>query len=123
MFLDYVIVFLVGGSICLIGQILLIRTQMTTARILVLFLVLGVVLEAFGIYEPFAEFAKSGAMIPICGFGSSLAKGAIEGATTGNVLGVLKGGLSATASGIATAVFFSYIFAIIFSSHTKKYGK
>ncbi|MBQ8749020.1 MAG: SpoVA/SpoVAEb family sporulation membrane protein [Clostridia bacterium] len=123
MLLDYLIVFLVGGGICLIGQILVIRTQMTTARILVLFLLLGVVLEAFGLYQPFAEFAKSGAMIPICGFGSTLARGAIEGAATGNILGVLKGGLSATASGLAAAVFFSYIFAMIFRSRTKKTGK
>lgn len=123
MFLDYIIVFLVGGAICLIGQILIIRTNMTTARILVLFLVLGVVLEAFGVYEPFAEFAKSGAMIPICGFGSTLAKGAIEGAATGSLLGVIKGGLSATAAGIATSVFCSYIFAMIFNSRTKKVGK
>ncbi len=123
MFLDYVIVFLVGGAICLVGQVLIIRTQMTTARILVLFLVLGVALEAFGLYEPFAEFAKSGAMIPICGFGSTLARGAIEGASTGTILGVLKGGLSATATGISAAVFFSYIFAMIFRSRTKKSGK
>ena len=123
MFLDYVIVFLVGGTICLIGQILIIRTQMTTARILVLFLLIGVALEAFGLYEPFAEFGKSGAMIPICGFGSTLAKGAIEGASTGTLLGVIKGGLAASAAGIAASVFFSYFFAMIFRSRTKKSGK
>ena len=123
MLLDYIIVFIVGGSICMVGQILLIRTQMTTARILVLFLLIGVVLEAFGLYEPFAEFGKSGAMIPICGFGSTLAKGAIEGASSGTLLGVIKGGLSATAAGVAASVFFSYIFAMIFKSKTKKSGK
>ncbi len=123
MLLDYVIVFLVGGFICLIGQILIIRTNMTTSRILVLFLLLGVFFEAVGLYEPFAEFAKSGAMIPISGFGSTLARGAIEGAETGTILGVLKGGLSSTAAGIAAAVFFSYIFATIFRAHTKKFGK
>ena len=123
MLLDYLIVFLVGGGICLLGQVLVIRTNMTTTRILVLFLLLGVFLEAIGVYEAFAEFAKSGAMIPICGFGSTLARGAIEGAETGTILGVIKGGLSSTSAGIAAAVFFSYLFAIIFSARTKKFGK
>ena len=121
--LTYLIVFLVGGAICLIGQILVIRTQMTTSRILVLFLLLGVVLEALGLYDPFAEFAKAGATIPISGFGSSLAKGAIEGAKTSGILGVFKGGLVATAAGIAAAVGFSYLMALIFSSKTKSNGK
>jgi len=121
--IDYLIVFLVGGTICLIGQILVIRTKMTTARILVLFLVLGVFLEAFGLYTPFAEFAKAGATIPISGFGSTLAKGAIEGAQTLGILGVIKGGLMATAAGIAAAVGFSYLMAMIFNSHTKTSGK
>ena len=123
MLLDYLIVFLVGGGICLIGQFLVIRTNMTTTRILVLFLLLGVFLEGVGLYEPFAEFAKSGAMVPISGFGSTLAKGAIEGAETGTILGVIKGGLSSTSAGLAAAVFFSYIFAMIFSARTKKFGK
>ena len=121
--LDYLIVFAVGGGICLIGQILLIRTNMTTARILVLFLLLGVFLQAVGVYDAIAEFAKCGATIPISGFGSTLAKGAIEGAKTGSILEVIKGGLSSTSAGIAAAVVFSYIFAMIFSSHTKTIGK
>ena len=121
--LDYLIVFAVGGGICLIGQILLISTNMTTARILVLFLLLGVFLQAVGVYDAIAEFAKCGATIPISGFGSTLAKGAIEGAKTGSILEVIKGGLSSTSAGIAAAVVFSYIFAMIFSSHTKKIGK
>lgn len=121
--LDYLIVFATGGAICLIGQILVIRTKMTTSRILVLFLLLGVFLQAFGLYEPFANFAKSGAMVPICGFGSTLAQGAIEGAQTGTLLGVIKGGLSSTSAGIAVAVFLSYVYAMIFRSHTKKVGK
>lgn len=121
--LDYLIVFAVGGGICLIGQILLIRTNMTTARILVLFLLLGVFLQAVGVYDAIAEFAKCGATIPISGFGSTLAKGAIEGAKTGSILEVIKGGLSSTSAGIAAAVVFSYILAMIFSSHTKKIGK
>lgn len=123
MLLNYLIVFSVGGAICALGQILLIRTNMTTARILVFFLLLGVFLEGIGVYQSIAEFARCGATIPICGFGSTLAKGAIEGARTGSILEVIKGGLSSTSAGIASAVFFSYLFAMIFSSHTKKIGK
>ena len=123
MLINYLIVFAVGGLICLIGQILLIRTNMTTVRILVSFLLLGVFLQGVGVYDAIADFAKCGATIPICGFGSTLAKGAIEGAKNGSILEVLKGGLSSTSTGIAAAVFFSYIFALMFSSHTKKIGK
>ena len=123
MLLDYLIVFLVGGGICLLGQILVIRTQMTNARILVTFLMLGVFLEAVGLYGPLAEFAKAGATITISGFGATLARGAIEGASAGGLLGAIKGGLAATSAGIAAAVVFSYIMALIFSSHTKSNGK
>lgn len=123
MFLKYLIVFAIGGFICLLGQILTIKTQMTTARILVFFLLLGVVIEAFGWYEAFAEFANAGATIPISGFGSTLARGAIEGAQTLGIIGVIKGGLVATSAGIASAVGFSYLFALIFKSGTKKVGK
>lgn len=109
-----------GGFICLLGQILVVRTKMTTSRILVLFLIIGVILETLGIYQPFREFAKAGASVPIIGFGSTLAKGAILGAKESGLLGLISGGLKATAGGIAAAVFFAFIFAIIFSSHTKK---
>lgn len=117
---DYVISFAVGGFICLLGQILVVRTKMTTSRILVLFLIIGVILETLGIYQPFREFAKAGASVPIIGFGSTLAKGAILGAKESGFLGLISGGLKSTAGGIAAAVFFAFIFAIIFSSHTKK---
>lgn len=123
MIVKYLIVFAVGGLICLLGQILVIRTKMTTSRILVLFLLLGVVLEAVGLYKPFAEWAMCGATIPISGFGSTLARGAIEAAQTSGLLGVFKGGLVATAGGIAAAVGFSYLFALIFKSRPKKMGK
>ena len=117
---DYLIVFCVGGFICLLGQILIIRTRMTSSRILVLFLMLGIFLEAIGIFEPFAKFAKAGASVPIIGFGSTLAKGAIEGAKELGFLGVLSGGIKAAAGGIAAAIFFAFIFALIFSSKTKR---
>ncbi len=119
-FLDYLIVFGVGGLICLIGQILIIRTKITSARILVLFELIGVFLGAVGLFEPIAEFAKAGITVPIIGFGASLAKGAIEGAKTEGILGVIKGGLSATAAGVAAAVTFAFVFALIFKARSKK---
>ena len=117
----YLRVFLVGGLICLIGQILVITTKMTTSRILVLFLLIGVILEALQIYQPLVDFASSGATVPIIGFGSSLAKGAIEGARVEGVIGAIKGGLSATSAGIAMSVVSAFIFALIFNARTKKY--
>ena len=120
MVLDYIIVFCVGGLICLFAQILIIRTRMTSARILVLFLLIGVFLEAVGLFEPMAKFAQCGVTVPILGFGSSLAKGAIKGAAKEGILGIIKGGLEATAAGIAAAVGFAYLFALIFKSHSKK---
>ena len=119
---DYVISFLVGGFICFLGQILVIRTKITTARILVLFLIIGMVLEVFNVYAPFKEFAKAGATVPIIGFGASLARGAIMAAKEQGILGVFTGGLTASAGGIAIAIFASFILALIFSSKTKKGG-
>ena len=121
MLLMYFKVFLVGGFICFLGQLLIIKTNMTSARILVLFVCIGAVMEAFGLYEPIVNFAGAGATVPITGFGRSLAKGAIEAVKEKGILGALTGGLSATAGGIAAAVIFAYIFALIFSSKTKKY--
>ena len=119
---DYVISFLVGGFICFLAQILVIRTKITTARILVLFLIIGMVLEVFNVYAPFKEFAKAGATVPIIGFGASLARGAIMAAKEQGILGAFTGGLSVCAGGIAMAIFASFIFALIFSSRTKKGG-
>ncbi len=117
----YLKVFLVGGFICFIGQLLIIKTNMTSARILVLFVCIGAVLEAFGLYEPIVNFAGAGATVPITGFGRSLAKGAIDGVKEKGVLGALTGGLTATAGGITAAVIFAYLFSMLFSSKTKKY--
>lgn len=116
---DYVISFLVGGIICALGQILVIRTSITTSRILVLFLTIGIILQTIGVYPYFKDFAKAGATVPIIGFGASLAKGAIEGANTNGLLGVLQGGLTATAGGIAVAIFCAFFVALIFNSRTK----
>lgn len=120
--MDYIISFLVGGFICFLGQILVIRTKITTARILVLFLIIGMILEVFNIYAPFKEFAKAGASVPIIGFGASLARGAITATRQFGVLGIFTGGLTAAAGGISMAIFASFVFASIFSSKTKRGG-
>lgn len=115
----YLWVFLIGGLICTIGQMLIIYTNITSARILVTFVLVGVVLQAFGIFDPISSFAKAGINVPIIGFGASLAKGAISGAQTRGLLGAFAGGLEATASGISVAVLFAFIVALIFRSKTK----
>lgn len=118
--LDYLWVFLIGGFVCMIGEILIITTNITSARILVTFELLGVFLQAIGVYDYISDFAKAGVNVPIIGFGASLAKGAIGAVKTSGLLGVFTGGLTATAGGIAAAVFFAFVFALIFKSHTKK---
>ena len=118
--LTYLIVFLFGGTICLLAQILIIRTRITSARILVLFELIGVFLQAVMIFEPIKNFAKAGITVPIIGFGASLAKGAMEAVKQYGILGIFSGGLTATSAGIAAAVGFAYLFALIFRSHSKK---
>lgn len=119
-FLTYLIVFLVGGFVCMIGEILIITTNITSARILVTFELVGVLLQAAGLYDYISDFAKAGVNVPIIGFGASLAKGAIGAVKTSGFLGIFTGGLAATAGGIAAAIFFAFVFALIFKSHTKK---
>ena len=119
MLLTYLKVFLTGGIICLIGQILINKTKMTSARILVTFMVAGVLLEGIGVYQYIVDFGKAGATIPIVGFGRTLARGVIKEVSTKGVLGILTGGLTATAAGIAASVIFSFFVALIFRSKTK----
>ncbi len=114
-----VIAFLVGGTICLIGQVLIDYTHLTPARILVSFVVAGVVLTAVGVYEPLVKFAGAGATVPLTGFGYSLAKGVREATKEVGWIGVLSGGLSATAAGIAASVFFGYAAAMVFKPGDK----
>ena len=115
----YLWVFLIGGFICMLGQVLIIYTNITSARILVTFVLIGVVLQAFNLFVPIAEFAKAGINVPIICFGASLAKGASAGAQSKGLLGAFTGGLEATAGGIAAAVIFAFIFSLIFKARTK----
>ena len=111
--------FLVGGFICLIGQILIDYTKLTPARILVSYVVSGVVLTGIGIYEPIVKFAGAGATVPLVGFGYSLANGVKEAVTQYGLIGALTGGLTATAAGITAAVTFGLLMALLFKSGDK----
>lgn len=115
----YLKVFAVGGAICIIGQLLIDFTKLTSGKILVIFLLAGVVLEALGLFEPIKDFAMAGVTVPITGFGSVLAKGAIEAVKTKGLLGAILGGTMAAAGGIAAATAFGYLFAMLFNSKTK----
>lgn len=106
-------VFLVGGAICAIGQILLDRTKLSPARVLVLFVVVGTVLTAVGIYDSVVEFAGAGATVPIVGFGYALAKGVREAVAAKGFLGAITGGLTATSAGVTVAVFLGYLIALV----------
>lgn len=111
--------FLIGGFICLIGQILIDYTKLTPARILTSYVVSGVFLTAIGIYDPIVKFAGAGATVPLTGFGYSLANGVVEAVNQYGFIGVLCGGLTATAAGITAAMFFGLIMSYIFKSGDK----
>ncbi len=111
--------FLIGGAICVIGQLLISLTRLTPARILVIFVTAGVILGGIGIYQPLVDFAGAGASVPLTGFGNALAQGAIKGAKESGFIGAFTGGITATAGGISAAIGFGYLFALIFKPHTK----
>ncbi len=117
--MDYLKAFLCGGALCLIGQILIDQTKLTPARILVSYVVIGVILGAIGIYKPFAEFAGAGASVPLTGFGYNLAKGVKEAITQDGFLGIFTGGLKATAGGITAAVVGGLLVSILFKPKDK----
>jgi len=117
--MDYLKAFLVGGLLCLIGQILIDRTKLTPARILVSYVVIGVILGAVGIYKPLAEFAGAGASVPLTGFGNILAKGVREGVQQDGFMGIFTGGLKAAAGGITAAIFFGLIMSFLFKARDK----
>lgn len=112
--------FFVGGLICVIGQILIDKTKLTPARILVLFVTTGVILGGLGIYKYLVDFAGAGATVPLTGFGYNLAKGAIEGVKSSGLLGAFTGGIKNAAGGIAAAIFFGYIASLIAKPKMKK---
>ncbi len=118
---EYLSVFLVGGLVCMLGQVLIITTKITTARILVLFEMIGVFLAAIDIYEPLSAFAKAGINVPIIGFGASLAKGAINAVKAQGLIGVFTGGLASVAGGLAAAIGFGFLFGMVFKARTKKF--
>ena len=119
-FLEYVKAFLVGGVLCAIGQILIDRTKLTPARILTTYVIVGVILGAAGVYQPFADWAGAGATVPLTGFGNLLAKGVKEAVMKDGWLGIFTGGLTAAAGGICAAIFFGYLFAMLFKSREKQ---
>lgn len=119
-FLMYVKAFLVGGGICLIGQIIINYTHLTNGKILVLFLITGAVLEGFGLYSKLIDFAGAGASVPISGFGCALVKGAVKAAKEDGIYGALTGGLAACATGISIAIVAGYLVSVIFRPRTKK---
>lgn len=117
--MDYLKAFFVGGLLCMIGQILIDKTKLTPARILVSYVVIGVFLGAIGVYEPLVEFAGAGATVPLTGFGYSIAKGVKEAVQEDGFLGILTGGLKATAGGITAAIMAGLLASILFKAKDK----
>lgn len=117
--MDIVKAFLVGGLFCLIGQLLIDKTKLTPARILVSYVVAGVILGAIGIYKPIIDFAGAGATVPLTGFGSNLVKGVKEAVKEDGFIGIFTGGLKATAGGITVAIFAGLLASLIFKAKDK----
>ena len=117
--MDYLKSFLIGGAICLVGQLLIDKTKLTPARILVSYVVAGVILGAVGLYAPFAEFAGAGAAVPLTGFGNTLAKGVRDAIDEQGFLGIFTGGLKATAGGITAAILAGLLAALLFRPKDK----
>lgn len=112
--------FCVGGAICVIGQILIDKTKLTSARILVIFVTTGVILGGLGVYKYLVDFAGAGATVPLTGFGYNLAKGTIQAVKESGLIGAFTGGIKASAGGIAAAIFFGYIASLISKPKMKK---
>ena len=117
--MEYVKAFAVGGFLCVIAQILIDKTKLTPARILVCYVVIGVILEAIGIYQPLVDFAGAGASIPLTGFGHTLAKGVKKAIAQDGAIGILTGGLKATAGGITAAITAGLLVSLIFKAKDK----
>ncbi len=119
-FMEYIWAFIIGGLFCVIAQVLIDKTKLTPARILVSYVVAGVVLTAVGLYEPLVKFAGGGATTPLTGFGYVIARGVKKAVESKGLLGALTGGITAASAGITAALFFSLIAALIFKSKPKK---
>lgn len=117
--MDYIKAFLIGGIFCIIGQILIDKTKLTPARILVGYVVSGVILGALGLYKPLADFAGAGASVPLTGFGYTLAKGVKEAVAADGIIGIFTGGLKATSGGITAAIFIGFLVSLIFKAKDK----
>ena len=117
--MEYIKAFAVGGAFCAMGQILIDKTKLTPARILVSYVVLGVILSGIGLYEPLVDFAGAGASVPLLGFGHTLAKGVREAVQAKGFLGIFLGGLKATAGGITAAIFSGLLVSLIFKDKDK----
>ena len=117
--LEYVNAFWVGGLICVVAQILIDKTKLTPARILTSFVVAGVILGSFGVYDRLIDFAGAGATIPIVGFGNTLVNGVMKGMAEKGFIGIFTGGVSAAAGGIAASVFFGFLASVIFNPKQK----
>ncbi len=115
----YAKAFVVGGALCAVGQLLIMKTQLTSARILVGYVTTGVILGALGLYKPLIDFAGAGATVPLTGFGYTLAHGAMEAVKDEGIFGAFTGGVVASAGGITAAVFFGYFAALIFKPRMK----
>ena len=117
--MTYFNAFWVGGMLCLLGQILIDKTRLTPARVLVMYVVAGVALTAVGLYQPVVDFAGAGATVPLLGFGYALAKGTYEMVIEKGLLGALSGGMVATSAGVAASIIFGYAAALVFKSGDK----
>jgi stage V sporulation protein AE len=116
----YLKAFLVGGALCVIAQVLMDTTKLTSGRILVIYVTAGAILSGLGIYQKIIDIGGAGASIPLTGFGHSLAQGAIKAVKEDGILGAFTGGLTAAAGGISAAIIFGYLMAVIFNPKTKQ---
>ena len=118
--MGFVWAFVIGGAICMLGQALILGTKMTPSRILVLFVAVGVLLGAVGLFAPIREFAGAGITVPIVGFGGVLAEGVIKAVERDGFMGIFLGGLSAAAAGVAVAITIAFLVSLVFRSKSKK---
>lgn len=117
--MDYLLAFIIGGLICVIGQILMDATKLTPAHVLVLFVTTGAILSGLGLYQPLVDLGKAGATIPITGFGHTLVSGVLEEVKKNGLLGIFSGGIKSSAAGVGAAVVFGYLMSILFNPKSK----